>query len=94
MGCAGSDAAGRIVFIDEARQAFLNEKGEVDWEKVQERWNQLKKVKESLAAQFYTQAVHEKAKTLPQEDQKRLLDVMMGGLCNPDSSVGVYATRP
>ncbi len=31
---------------------------------------------------------------MPQEDQQRLLDVMMGGLENADSSVGVYATRP
>ena len=31
---------------------------------------------------------------MPQSDQQRLLDIMMGGLCNPDSSVGVYATRP
>ena len=27
-------------------------------------------------------------------DQERMLDIMMGGLCNSDSSVGVYATRP
>ena len=66
----------------------------MDWNKVQERWVNLRKVKESLAAKFYTNAVHEKAQTLPQEDQQRLLDVMMGGLCNEDSSVGVYATRP
>ena len=66
----------------------------MDWDIVQQRWEQLRKIKESLASKYYTQAVHEKAKTLPQEDQRRLLDVMMGGLCNPDSSVGVYATRP
>ena len=66
----------------------------MDWDKVQARWAELKKVKESLANKYYTNEVHEKAKTLPQEDQKRLLDVMMGGLCNEDSSVGVYATRP
>ena len=94
MGCAGSDASGRIVFIGEARKAFLDEKGEVDWETVQERYDQLRNIKVSLANKYFTKEVKEKAKTLSQEDQGRLLDVMMGGLCNPDSSVGVYATRP
>jgi len=38
--------------------------------------------------------VSKKARSLPEQDKVRLLDVMMGGLCNPDSSVGAYATRP
>ena len=57
MGCVGSDASGRIVFIDEARQAFLKENGDVDWDIVQQRWDQLKKVKESLACKYFTPAV-------------------------------------
>ena len=31
---------------------------------------------------------------MPQEDQQRFLDIMMGGLVNEDSGVGAYATRP
>ena len=58
------------------------------------RWEELKKKKVSLANKYYTKDVGEKAKTLPQPDQQRLLDIMMGGLCNDDSGIGVYATRP
>ena len=47
-----------------------------------------------MGCKYYTNEVHEKAKSLPQGDQQRLLDVMMGGLCNEDSGVGVYATSP
>ena len=54
----------------------------------------MKKVKISLANKFYTSEITNKAKTLPDADQHRLLDIMMGGLCNDDSSVGAYATRP
>ena len=57
MGCTGSDASGRIVFIEEARLAFLNEKGEVDWDKVQERWDQLRPIKESLASKYFTKEI-------------------------------------
>lgn len=35
-----------------------------------------------------------KAEGLDTENQNRLLDIMLGGLCNDDSSVGAYATRP
>lgn len=87
-------AHGKIVFISDARKIFLTPSGDVDWDKVDERWQNLKAVKESLANKYCTKAVLDKAKTLPKEDQHRLLDVMMGGLCNDDSSVGVYATRP
>lgn len=48
----------------------------------------------SLANKYFTEEVMKKAKEMPQEDQQRLLDVMMGGLCNDDSGVGAYATRP
>jgi arginine kinase len=54
----------------------------------------LKFIKESLGNKFFTPEVKETAKKLPQVDQQRLLEVMMGGLENADSSVGVYATRP
>ena len=93
MGGAGS-SSGKYIFIDEARLAFQKENGDVDWNLVKQRWAELKGIKESLAAKFYTDEVHRKAQTLSQGDQKRLLDIMMGGLCNSDSSVGVYATRP
>ena len=87
-------AKGKIVYIDEARKVFVKEDGDVDWDKVQERWNFLKPIKESLAAKYYTNEVHEKAKSLEKADQLRLRDIMMGGLCKDDSGVGVYATRP
>ena len=93
MGSSES-SSGKYIFIDEARLAFQKENGEVDWNLVKQRWIELRKVKESLAGKYYTDDVHRKAQTLPQPDQKRLLDIMMGGLCNNDSSVGVYATRP
>jgi creatine kinase len=54
----------------------------------------LKSIKESLANKYWTPEVSKKARTLPDEDQQRILDIMMGGLENDDSSVGAYATRP
>lgn len=47
-----------------------------------------------MANKYFTPEVLKKAKELPDPDQQRLLDIMMGGLCNADSSVGAYATRP
>lgn len=51
-------------------------------------------MKVCLANKYFTKEVGDKARTLPDGDQQRLLDIMMGGLCNDDSSVGAYATRP
>ena len=59
-----------------------------------ERWAQLSKVKVSLANKFFTKEVQQQAEKLPQEKQQILLDIMMGGLENDNSSVGVYATAP
>ncbi len=72
----------------------MNGEGNVDWDRVEARWAELRKTKTSLGNKYFTADVSKKARSLPQEDQQRLLDVMMGGLCNNDSSVGVYATRP
>jgi len=94
MGCAALENDGKIVFIDEARKQFVKEDGSVDWDKVKQRWDHLRPMKESLANKYWTKETEEKAKSLSNEDQVRVLDVMMGGLCNHDSSVGVYATRP
>ena len=66
----------------------------MEWTKVQNRWKELKDIKCSLANKYFTEEVVKKAKEMPQEDQQRLLDIMMGGLCNDDSGVGAYATRP
>jgi creatine kinase len=85
---------GGIRFLADCRKKYLNEQGKVDWGKVKSRWAFLKTVKESLANKFFTPEVEKKASSLPQEDQQRLLDIMMGGLENDDSSVGAYATRP
>jgi creatine kinase len=38
--------------------------------------------------------VIDKAKTLPDADQQRLLDIIITGLCNDDCSIGAYASRP
>ena len=89
-----SIAPGKIVYKEEARKVFLNEEGNVDWAKVQQRWDHLKPIKLSLANKFWTEEVAKKAAELSNEDQQRLLDVMLGGLCNEDSGVGAYATRP
>jgi arginine kinase len=47
-----------------------------------------------LANKYFNAEVSKKARTLPNDEQHRLLDIMMGGLCNDDSSVGAYATSP
>ena len=83
-----------IRFLENCRKTYLNPQGNVDWGKVRARWTYLKTVKESLANKYFTPQVEAKASSLPQEDQQRLLDIMMGGLENDDSSVGAYATRP
>ena len=81
-------------FLADCRKKYLNVQGNVDWGKVRARWAFLKTVKESLANKYFTSEVEKKASTLSKEDQHRLLDIMMGGLENDDSSVGAYATRP
>lgn len=83
-----------IIFKDEARAPYLNEEGSVDWNKVTTRYAELKTIKESLGNKYFTPEVKTWAEGLSQEDQQRLLDVMIGGLSNDDASVGVYATRP
>ncbi|CAK82767.1 unnamed protein product (macronuclear) [Paramecium tetraurelia] len=82
------------VFKDDARKAYLDAEGKLDLAKVQARWTELGKIKVSLGNKYFTPAVVEKVKGLSDSDQQRFLDVMMGGLSNDDSSVGVYATRP
>ena len=72
----------------------MNNQGHVDFDKVEARWGYLKSVKECLANKHFTAEVSKKARSLPDADQQRLLDIMMGGLENDDSGVGAYATRP
>ena len=87
-------SSGKIVFKEDARKEFLDGEGKVDWNKVQARWKDLAKVKVCLANKYFNAEVSKKARTLPNDEQHRLLDIMMGGLCNDDSSVGAYATSP
>ena len=47
-----------------------------------------------MANKHFTAEISKKVRTLSHEDQHRILDIMMGGLENDDSSVGAYATRP
>jgi arginine kinase len=61
---------------------------------VEQRWKLIGTFKQSLANKYFTPEVSKKARTLSDDDKNRLLDIMMGGLSNPDSSVGAYATRP
>ena len=72
----------------------MSENGNVDFSKVESKWKELSLFKVSLASKYWNEEVCRKAKNLPPGDQHRILDMMMGGLCNDDSSVGVYATRP
>jgi arginine kinase len=83
-----------VVFLADCRKKYLNAEGNVDWSKVEAKWAELKNVKVSLANKFWTPETRKKAETKSQEDQQRLLDIMVGGLENDDSSVGAYATRP
>jgi hypothetical protein len=69
-----------IRLLENCRKNYLNSQGNVDWSKVRARWTYLKTVKESLANKYFTPEVEAKASSLPQEDQQRLLDIMMGGL--------------
>jgi creatine kinase len=83
-----------IVFLEDCRQKYLDQNGNVCWSKVAEKWDELRKVKTSLANKFFTSDVRSKAESLSQADQQTLLDTMMGGLENSNSSVGVYASKP
>ena len=83
-----------VVFLEDCRKKYINAQANVDWNKVEARWAELKNVKVCLSNKFWTADTRKKAETLPQPDQQRLLDIMMGGLENDDSSVGAYATRP
>ncbi|CAD8145797.1 unnamed protein product [Paramecium octaurelia] len=84
----------QCVFKQEARKLYLDAEGNVDFAKIQARWDELKSVKVSLGNKYFTPEVVEKARTLPQQDQQRFLDLMLAGLTNDDSSVGICATRP
>lgn len=88
------DHHSKVVFMEDARKQYLDGEGNVDWDKVEARWLGLRSVKTSLGNKYFTKEVSQKARELDQILQQRLLNVMMGGLCNDDSSVGVYATRP
>lgn len=72
----------------------MDGEGNVDWNKVQAKFDELRKIKVSLANKYFTAEARTKAAALTQDQQQRLLDVLMGGLCNSDSSVGAYATSP
>ena len=61
---------------------------------MEQRWKLIGTFKQSLANKYFTPEVSKKARALSDDDKNRLLDIMMGGLSNPDSSVGAYATRP
>lgn len=80
--------------MSDCRKKYLDSNGKVSWNKVKARWAYLSTIKESLANKYFTPEVAAKAETLGDEDQQRLLDIIMGGLENEDSGVGCYATRP
>ena len=72
----------------------MDANGKVDFDKVLVRFKEIGLFKVSLANKYFTNEAYQKAKSLSDPDQQRLLDIMMGGLCNTDSSVGAYATSP
>ncbi|CAK66751.1 unnamed protein product (macronuclear) [Paramecium tetraurelia] len=84
----------KIFAKQDVRKLYLDEQGNVDFNKIQARWDELKNIKVSLANKHYTQAVVEKVKTMSAEDQQRFLDIVIAGLTNDDSQVGISATRP
>ncbi|CAD8067476.1 unnamed protein product [Paramecium primaurelia] len=83
----------QCVFKLDAHKLQLDADGNVDFAKIQARWDDLKSVKVSLGNKYFTSEVVEKAKTLPQQDQQRFLNLMLAGLTNDDSSVGISATN-
>ena len=83
-----------VVYLEDCRKKYLNNESNVDWNKVEARWAELKAIKVSLANKFWNPDTRKQTETLPQSDQQRILDIMVGGLENGDSSVGAYATRP
>ena len=89
-----SEVMSDVVFLEDARKQFLDGEGNVSWDSVEAKFSELRKIKVSLANKYFTKDASAKARSLSQSDQQRLLDVLMGGLCNSDSSVGAYATRP
>ena len=75
-----NEHANGIVFLEDCRKKYLDQNGNVCWSKVAEKWDELRKVKASLANKFFTPEVRNKAESLSQTDQQKLLDTMMGGL--------------
>ena len=57
---------GNIVYQNDARKLFLSANGNVDWDKVQQRFDDLKPIKESLASKYFTPEVRDKVKNIPQ----------------------------
>jgi len=43
-----------VVFLADCRKNYLNAEGNVDWNKVEAKWADLKKVKVSLANKLWT----------------------------------------
>ncbi len=88
------DSMTQIIFKEDARKAYLHQSGGVNWDAVEQKLQELKDIKMSLANKHFTAGVRAWAESLDIEEQQRLLDVKLGGLSNDDASVGVYATRP
>ncbi len=84
---------GTIIFKDSARKLFLTNDGNVDWEKIEQRYDHLRSIQESLSNKHFTSEIKAWAMSLSSELQLRLLDIMLGGLCNEDSNVGVYISN-
>ncbi len=59
---------------------YTDGQGKVVWDKVVARFKELAKIKVSLANKYFNEEVQKKARTLPDSDQERLLEIIMGGL--------------
>jgi hypothetical protein len=61
-----ADHHSECVFIEDARKQYLDGEGNVDWDKVEARWLELRSIKISLGNKFFTKEASQKARGLEQ----------------------------
>jgi hypothetical protein len=50
-----------VVFLEDCRKKYLDENGNVNWNRVSEQWAELAKIKLSLANKYFTADVKRQA---------------------------------
>lgn len=58
-------SSGKIVYKEDARKEYLSSEGKVDWDKVENRYKELKEIKTSLANKYFTAEVSKKVREMP-----------------------------